>query len=303
MTDQHYPQSAYNQYPPPGYDPGGPGYGYQQPAPVQPKKGLGITAMVLGIVALVLAFVPVIAILSFILGPAAVVLGIIAFVKRNGHGQGIAGIITGALGFIIAILGFALFGTFISAVEEEPEAEVSEESEAEAAEEQAEEEAEASTAQEEEGEEPAPAEDPGDEGSRDNPLPIGEAVSSDEWEVTINNITRNADDEVAAENQFNDPSPEGSSYALVNITATYLGDDSEMPLLSTEVSYVSESGETVNAFDHLAIAPDEFDSMTELYNGGTEQGNVAIAIPDDDEGTIRVRLGIFNSEDYFFEAE
>lgn len=80
---------------------------------------MGIAAMVLGIVAVVLAFVPIIAIVSFILGPLAVILGVIALVKHRGRGQAITGIITGAGGLLIAIIGFALFGALVSSVDED----------------------------------------------------------------------------------------------------------------------------------------------------------------------------------------
>lgn len=101
--------------------------------------------------------------------------------------------ITGALGFVIVTIGTLIFGAAVVSFDEEMQnldgdgAAASDGAEVEAAEEQAEEEAEAegAEAQEEDGQEPTPAEDPGDEGSRENPLPMGETVSNDEWEVTI----------------------------------------------------------------------------------------------------------------------
>lgn len=271
---------------------------------VTPSKGLGIAAMVVGIVALVLAFIPVIGFISFVLGPIAVILGIIGLVKKNGKGQSIAGIVTGALGFFVVLVGTLLFGAFIDAFDEEMQSAESDEVEAEVAEEQAEDQSDAAELQEEEGEEPEPAAPAGDEGSRENPLPIGETVSNEDWELTVNSVTMDADDQIASENEFSDPAPEGSSYALINITATYSGDESEMPMLGTEIAYVTGSGETSNAFDQLAIAPDEFDAAAELYAGGTEEGNVVLAIPDaDEEGALRVRLGFIASEDYFFQTQ
>ncbi|GAA1450506.1 DUF4190 domain-containing protein [Nesterenkonia lacusekhoensis] len=141
-------------YPAPGYQP----YGGYAPAPEPPKKGIGITAMVLGIVALVFAFIPVIGLLSLALGPVAVVLGVIALVKRRGRGQGIAGVITGAFGFIVSLAGVVLFGAFMSAMDEEEEREDVEEQVEEAAEEAGEDDAEVEEIEEEvaqEAEEPA----------------------------------------------------------------------------------------------------------------------------------------------------
>ncbi|AUI51267.1 DUF4190 domain-containing protein [Arthrobacter crystallopoietes] len=96
--------SPYGQYPDQG------GYGYQ--APMQEKKGLAITALVLGIVALVLGVIPGIGFLSFILGPLAIVFGIIALVKKQRKGMSITGIVLGALGVIAAIVITAIIAMF-----------------------------------------------------------------------------------------------------------------------------------------------------------------------------------------------
>jgi hypothetical protein len=101
QAPQHNP--PYGQYPDQG------GYGYQ--APVQEKKGLAITALVLGIVALVLGVIPGIGFLSFILGPLAIIFGIIALIKKQKKGMSITGIVLGALGVIAAIVITAIIAT------------------------------------------------------------------------------------------------------------------------------------------------------------------------------------------------
>lgn len=140
-------------------------------------------------------------------------------------------------------------------------------------------------------------------GGRDNPLPLGETIETGDWSVTINSFTANADDEVAGENEFNDPAPEGHSYALINADATYNGDDSEMVMMGVSIDYVTSSGETVGAFDSMAVAPDALESSAELFEGGTESGNIALAIPEDDDGLIRVQLGMLEQEDAFFATQ
>ena len=277
--------------------------------PEQPKKGLGIAAMVLGIIALVFGFIPFIATLSFVLGPLAVVLGIIAFIKRRGRGQGIAGVITGAIGTVVALIGFVLTGAFIAAVDEEVQNSEGTTNEAEEAEPAIEDDGAdtdgAASTEEEAGaeQEEDDAEASGDTGSRENPLPIGDTFEAGDWTVTINSFTPNADDEIAAENQFNDPAPEGHSYALINADATYSGDDSEMVMTGVSIDYVTSSGETSGSSDAMAVAPDALQSSAELFEGGTESGNVALVVPEDDDGLIRVRLGMFDREDAFFTAE
>ena len=43
--------------------------------------------------------------------------------------------------------------------------------------------------------------------------------------MVINSVTFNANDAVAAANQFNEPPAEGKEYVLINYTATYIGND------------------------------------------------------------------------------
>lgn len=89
------------------------------PAQPQPqKKGMAIAAMVLGIVGVVLAFIPILGLVAFILGGLAIILGIIALIKKRGKGQAITGVITGVAAFIIAGIVTALTGAFLGAVDE-----------------------------------------------------------------------------------------------------------------------------------------------------------------------------------------
>lgn len=87
--------------------------GYQQPYPgqtgwyQQPPVATGLTkaAMIIGIVAIALAFIPVVGFISFILGPLALVLGIIGLVKQAPRkGFAITGVITGAAALIVCIV-------------------------------------------------------------------------------------------------------------------------------------------------------------------------------------------------------
>ncbi|GAA3060429.1 MULTISPECIES: hypothetical protein [Actinomycetes] len=144
------------------------------------------------------------------------------------------------------------------------------------------------------------AEPDGPAGSRDDPFSVGDSFGYGDWEVTINGVTPEADDLIAAENQFNDPAPEGTSYLLIDASVTYEGADSEMIMMGVDFAYVSDSGETYSSYDTIAIPPDELDTWQELYTGGTAEGNIAIAVPDDGQGLIRARVGFFDTQDGFF---
>ena len=118
MQQPYSPQPAQDPYmgqPPMGGQPtmaptGYPG-GQPQPAymqPPRPGKGLAITALVLGILAVLGSVIPLFNVVAILCGLVAVILGIVAAVKASkgtagGMGFGIAGIICGVLGIIVAI--------------------------------------------------------------------------------------------------------------------------------------------------------------------------------------------------------
>lgn len=68
---------------------------------VEPRKGLAIASLSIGILALALCFLPV---LSVLIGGAAVALGIIALQKAQPKGLSWTGIVTGGLGVIISLI-------------------------------------------------------------------------------------------------------------------------------------------------------------------------------------------------------
>lgn len=88
---------------------------YYQPRPhqQQPQTGLGIAGMSCGITAIGLSVIPVLGFLSFLLGPAGIVLGILAVTNDRGRGYGVAGIVTGAAGFVVALVVTLLFFSWL----------------------------------------------------------------------------------------------------------------------------------------------------------------------------------------------
>ena len=103
-----------------GYAPGGyPQGGYGQP-PQRPGNGFGVAALVVGIIALLLAWIPVINIGAIVLGVIAVILGILGLRKKfAGRGMSIAGIVLGALAIIGSVIVLIATAAFVGLVEEE----------------------------------------------------------------------------------------------------------------------------------------------------------------------------------------
>lgn len=67
------------------------------------KNGLGVAALVVGIVAAVFSMIPLIGMVAFFLGPVAIILGVIAFfLKNRKKGMAITGVILGVVSLVVA---------------------------------------------------------------------------------------------------------------------------------------------------------------------------------------------------------
>lgn len=264
--------------------------GTQPPTEKKPRNILGLIALIVAGIGFIFACIPGALVVGWILLPIAFILALVSlFLPGKGKGLGVAALIVSIVGTII---GFVVFFTVVgnafndafnddtTVVEQPAEQPASDEDD---------------TAAEEE---PAAAE----EGTRENPYPLGTKVSSDEWEVTVNSVTFAANDAVANANQFNEAPPEGSEYILINTTITYVGSDADggMPAFVT-IAYVTPTGETVDLTDSFAVAPEPLDTMTTLYNGGTVTGNVVLAVPSADAqaGAIAVQPGMLADKVFY----
>ena len=65
------------------------------------KSGFGVAALVLGIIGIVLSFIPFINNIAFILGVLAIIFGIVCLCKKASKGFAIAGLVLGILACII----------------------------------------------------------------------------------------------------------------------------------------------------------------------------------------------------------
>lgn len=105
-----------------------PNYGAPQPpyAPApQPQRsnGLATAGLVVGIIAAVFSFIPVIGVVAWGLAPIALVLSLVGLVKsgraHNGRGKSIAGIVLSVVALIMCILYTALFTAGVNNVQQQ----------------------------------------------------------------------------------------------------------------------------------------------------------------------------------------
>jgi hypothetical protein len=100
-------------YPPGGYPPGG------RPAATGRRNGMGTTALVVGVVALVLVLLLLFSPLGALLGLLAVLFGILGLIRVNrgeadNRGQAVAGLVTGGLALLFGIFFTISVGTWFA---------------------------------------------------------------------------------------------------------------------------------------------------------------------------------------------
>ncbi|MHA7222836.1 TrbL/VirB6 family protein [Arthrobacter sp. RHLT1-20] len=88
-------------------------------APAPRGNGWGVAALVLGIVAVVFSFIPVMGAVAFVLGPLAVLFGIIGATRKFAKkGTAVAGLVLGILSIVIAAIWMAVLSAAVSSADQ-----------------------------------------------------------------------------------------------------------------------------------------------------------------------------------------
>lgn len=254
-----------------------------QPArmPEKRRNVVGIIALVCAIVGFVFSCIPGALIIGWVLLPIAFVLGLVGLcLSGKPKSSSIAAVIVSIVGTIVAAVVFVAFAANAFDDAFNGSGNVSVEGQGSRT---------AMNALDTEGGGDGDAE----LGSRENPAAIGQVLSNEDWEVTVNSFNPNASAEIASENPFNEPPEPGFQYALANITFTYKGEGSEH-VSSYPVAFVAEDGSVTRDFDRSVVTPDML--MGEVYAGGSATGNVALHIQEGKPGVLRIELGYFGDE-------
>jgi hypothetical protein len=258
-----------------------------QYAPVPPKgsNGLATAGFVLSLLGLLSSWIPVLNIVGVILGVIGVVLAGVGLAKSKkvnaGKGLAIAGIVLGVLAVLFAMLVNALF---VSAVDDAFDETTSTSVEAPS----------------DSGDDAAST----DEGTsdtklgttRDNPAPLGSAITGDDWTVKINSVKT-----VKADSMGQTPAA-GSVLLAVNMAATYNGDDEQGSNPWVNVKFVSPDGTTVDSTDGstMFIAENEFDSLKTVFTGASVKGDQLFEVPAKtwQDGVLAVSPGMLSDDTF-----
>lgn len=237
-----------------------------QPTPVTAtgRNGLATAGFVLGLLGLLGSWIPLLNILAILLGILGAILAAIGLGKSkkagSGRGLALAGLILGVLAVIIAIvINVAFVNSVDDAIDTTTNTTV--ETPADSAD--------------------AAASDAGAASSeeigttRDNPAPLGSAITGGDWTVTVNSV------KTADEDSIGQTPEAGSTLLVVNLTATYNGDDEQGASAWANVKFVTADGSTIDSTDGstLFLADDSFDSLKTLYGGASVTGDTMLEVP------------------------
>ncbi|TFD75427.1 DUF4190 domain-containing protein [Cryobacterium sp. Sr8] len=267
------------------------------PAPQAPaKNGLATASLVIGILAVIGAFIPFVNYGSGLLATVGAVLGLVAVIQKAKRNKtAFAGLIISVLAIILSVtMAVAYTAGFAASVAD------SVGSDSVAVDEPAADDDELAA-------EPAP--EPAESGTRENPAALGTMINVEEsgqpvWEITPGKSILDANSVIADANMFNDVPDAGMVWAMLPLTIKYVGTETGNPLIDISVKFVSAAGTTHEQFDKSAVTPNDLSSLNEMYPGASATGNVAVMIPiaDAAAGTWAVAGSMFG-EDFFFAAQ
>ena len=143
----------------------------------------------------------------------------------------------------------------------------------------------------------------GVKGDRSSPVAAGAIADIGAgWRLQILNVNPDAAAVVAAENQFNEPPPAGSTLTLVTVALGYFGLDDPKSTFDTTISAVGAGN--VELTGECGVVPQELDSFGEIFAGGVVVGNICFVTTPQDAGALQVYAtgDFFGGEQIFLDA-
>ncbi|WP_312182660.1 DUF4190 domain-containing protein [Arthrobacter sp.] len=246
--------------------------GYRPPGPQSTQgRGMALTGLILGIVGLVLFWVPLINIGALIVAVVGLGLSIAALViairrHTSAKGLSIAGIIVSGVAVIGSILASVMIAVFFNTVNDSvnngspygvgPSTSASPSTSA------------GTTSGSSGSATVAPGADL---------LPLGTAADIGDYSVTVSNVQRDATNDIVNLNQFNE-APAGQ-YVLITLDVVYNGADEGDPWLDLTTNFVGSDNRQYDESSCRAIPELPGTTVPTLENGGQAQFQVCMDVP------------------------
>jgi hypothetical protein len=121
------------------------------------------------------------------------------------------------------------------------------------------------------------SEDPDSElGSRNNPIALGNPVEVNEWKVQVESVNKDAVEVVMASDPYTSKPSAKERYVLLNLKATYLGEESGEPSSDLRFKIVGSKGNTFA--QSCGYSADSFDNNGETFSGASVKGTLCFTV-------------------------
>jgi hypothetical protein len=121
------------------------------------------------------------------------------------------------------------------------------------------------------------SEDPDSElGSRNNPIALGKPVEVNDWKIQVESVNKDALKVVMASDPYTSKPSAKERYVLLNLKATYLGDESGEPSSDLRFKIVGSKGNTFA--QSCGYSSDSFDNNGETFSGASVKGTLCFTV-------------------------
>jgi hypothetical protein len=143
----------------------------------------------------------------------------------------------------------------------------------------------------------------GAKGDRARPVAAGAVADiGGGWRLQILNVNPDAAALIAAENQFNEPPPAGSTLTMITVALGYFGLEDPRSSFETTISAVGSANVELAA--DCGVIPQELDIFGEIFSGGVVTGNVCFVTTPADATNLQLYASgdLFGSDQVFIDA-
>ncbi len=144
---------------------------------------------------------------------------------------------------------------------------------------------------------------PGITGDRDNAVPLGLVADIGAgWRLQVLEVLPDGAAAVAAENEFNEPPPAGSTFTLVKVALGYYGLNDPISAFQPTISAVGASNLELESF--CGTLPNELDLLVDVFSGGVVVGNLCFVTTTPDATSLQLYAvgDYFESDEVFLRA-
>ena len=109
-------------------------------------------------------------------------------------------------------------------------------------------------------------------------MPVGTAATVGDWSITVNGFDANANQEIKAANQFNEP-PTTGRYVIATISATYQGAGEGNVSFGLHMTFTGPGGDEHEDYDCGAVEPRSSISAPPLKKGDSTVFDTCFDVP------------------------